>query len=131
VTDQEQKELASLKQGLLNDITLRRLTQELIKLFELPDGRYELVSSASEMKDGKYSLIMELSLPITSPVKYGTAVVGAAVHLFLDILADSPSSFMDLAVCNFKGPMEVEEETFYSISARLFDDRAGVEALSA
>lgn len=120
----EDIELKCLKEGLLNEFALRRMTSKLIKEFCLPDGRYDLESSSAYCTGDGYILSMELVLPKDRPIRYGTAVIGGTTHLCLVILAYSSDPFMDLVALDFK-TAEISGETYHYFTLSLHEGRAG------
>ena len=117
--------MESMKQGLGNDITLRRITRSLVDELSLPDGPYELVYSGVEND----LVVMELYLSEDSPIKRGTAVVGGAVRLFLRIATPPVGGVMDLFVQSYIGPVEKDGEIQYTAHMGLsFSDQQSKEA---
>lgn len=137
MSDRANRELECLKQGIFNDLTLRRITRKLIEQYGLPDGKYVVdekwTRSMVAASDNLFQLSMELVLPSSSPIRYGTAVISGDVRLFIQIESYSPTAWMDLEVDYVYGPFMGEEggELCYRFEMRLSDDRAGVGAASA
>ena len=125
LNEKAKRELECLEQGLVNDVSLRRITRTLIDEFGLPDGAYSKSSVSSCVEDGEYRVSLELLLPASRPIKRGTAVIGGDVRLFIDVFASSPLSLMDLSVCGSPMvPVEKDGEIHYSITLRLLEDQA-------
>lgn len=122
------QELEILKEGLFNDIALSRLTNTLVKLCGIPDGRYSLayLDAEEDRVEACRFLHAQLVLPKTSPVKYGSSVVGGDVRLVLNISAMRPvSRFVDVSVGSTVGPYEQGHESCYIID--IFLNRAGYQ----